>query len=603
MPNGIYDPRKWKSNADLRLIISETPMGDFETLDEKIMALRFGLETRPLCVVCNQQFTSVVTPNASAPTGFRRCCSKSCAANDTLTKDSTKATLKKRYGGHHMKNPTLVARYTEDAKRNGSYAKAKETMLSKYGVTSMFADVSTQRKIKETNRQRYGVENPMQDADILNKAKSTTIDRHGTFFNPTKSKQTMLEKYGTDNIASLDSVKKKRAETVKKNYGVEHPAQADEVKDTTRRTNLSRYGVAHPMQADSVKSRMQAAHRKTIFERLKCKLDGVVTPLFDLNDFSGTHAEYKWQCNTCDSIFEDHLQDGRVPRCFKCHPLKFGALENDLRESIEAQFGIKTERTVKICGDSKYEIDIFVPDKMIGIEFNGAYWHSDKFKSPTYHQDKTLLAKDNEIQLIHVFEDQWISNREKVLSLLAAKLGVNQTIGARKCTVNYITPKQSREFLESNHLDGSARGAAVHVGLFQKDELVMVASFGKSRFDRKYDWELYRLASLASRTITGGVSKIVKFFREKHPGTLMTYVDLSHSTGNGYLRAGFEFVGTTGPGYFYLDKNLQRISRYAAQKKHLNNILGTTDLSESEAALSLGLTKIWNCGNAIFAIK
>jgi hypothetical protein len=53
------------------------------------------------------------------------------------------------------------------------------------------------------------------------------------------------------------------------------------------------------------------------------------------------------------------------------------------------------------------ELDILIPQKNIAIEFNGLYWHSNKFKKRDYHQIKTELCDEKNIQLIHIFEDEW----------------------------------------------------------------------------------------------------------------------------------------------------------------------------------------------------
>ena len=63
-----------------------------------------------------------------------------------------------------------------------------------------------------------------------------------------------------------------------------------------------------------------------------------------------------------------------------------------------------------------YEIDIFIEDLKIGIEYNGIYWHSDKFKNNNLHYNKLMLCKDNGIKLIQIFEDEWNDNKEIVLS-------------------------------------------------------------------------------------------------------------------------------------------------------------------------------------------
>ena len=50
------------------------------------------------------------------------------------------------------------------------------------------------------------------------------------------------------------------------------------------------------------------------------------------------------------------------------------------------------------------EIDIYLPDKRIAIEFNGNYWHSELVTDKYYHQEKTLQCIDNNIHLVHIFE-------------------------------------------------------------------------------------------------------------------------------------------------------------------------------------------------------
>ena len=55
-------------------------------------------------------------------------------------------------------------------------------------------------------------------------------------------------------------------------------------------------------------------------------------------------------------------------------------------------------KTKYILPDGK-EIDIYLPDEKVGIEYNGLYWHSEKFKDINYHYDKYKFFKDNGINL------------------------------------------------------------------------------------------------------------------------------------------------------------------------------------------------------------
>ena len=55
-----------------------------------------------------------------------------------------------------------------------------------------------------------------------------------------------------------------------------------------------------------------------------------------------------------------------------------------------------------------YELDIYLPEIGIAIEFNGLHWHSDKYKNKNYHLVKYERCLENEIELIQVWEDDWL---------------------------------------------------------------------------------------------------------------------------------------------------------------------------------------------------
>lgn len=52
-----------------------------------------------------------------------------------------------------------------------------------------------------------------------------------------------------------------------------------------------------------------------------------------------------------------------------------------------------------------FELDIFIPDIKLAIDFNGIYWHSIIFKDIYYHQRKTACCRKCGISMLHIFED------------------------------------------------------------------------------------------------------------------------------------------------------------------------------------------------------
>lgn len=71
------------------------------------------------------------------------------------------------------------------------------------------------------------------------------------------------------------------------------------------------------------------------------------------------------------------------------------------------------------------ELDIVIPSRKLAFEYNGLYRHSSYFcKDSNYHIAKTNECLQKGIQLIHIFEDDWIYNENVVKSRIRNLLGV-----------------------------------------------------------------------------------------------------------------------------------------------------------------------------------
>ena len=64
------------------------------------------------------------------------------------------------------------------------------------------------------------------------------------------------------------------------------------------------------------------------------------------------------------------------------------------------------------------ELDIFIPNKNIAVEFDGIYWHSEIVKDNDYHINKTITCEKRGIRLIHIFEDEWLEHADIIKSML-----------------------------------------------------------------------------------------------------------------------------------------------------------------------------------------
>lgn len=258
------------------------------------------------------------------------------------------------------------------------------------------------------------------------------------------------------------------------------------------------------------------------------------------------------------------------------------------------------------------ELDIYIPELNIAVEYNGIYTHlwrpnaksESSQKGPKFHLNKTIACEKQGIQLIHIFSDQWNKNQSAVKTILMAKLGANKTIFARKCEIRTPSVHEKNQFLDSYHLQ-SADKSKYHFGLYYSDELVALMTFGSSRYNKNYKWELIRYCGKFGISVVGGFSKLLKHFMKNHNGSIISYADRCYSDGGVYEMNGFSLTKINRPGYYYVNLNKgSRINRRMYTKKRILQLIGITSSLKSEAELTeeLGLKKIFDCGTLTYTI-
>lgn len=284
---------------------------------------------------------------------------------------------------------------------------------------------------------------------------------------------------------------------------------------------------------------------------------------------------------------------------------KISKEENTLYEYIKSIYDgniIQSNRSIL----SGKELDIYLPDYKIAIEYNGLYSHQHRpsetkeclIKGKSYHLQKTLDCAKQGIHLLQFYSDEWLLKKDIVKSVIASKLNLNQKIFARKCEKIIIETHQKNNFLNDNHIQGEDK-SKIKLGLLYEDDLVCVMTFCKSRFNKNYKWELSRFSNKMGINVIGGFSKLLKWFRKDYDGNIVSYADRRYSNGNVYLKNGFENIRVNSPSYYYIDKNCnKRYNRMMFQKK----IIGAYDCTEYEKAREMGYNKIYDCGTICFGL-
>lgn len=320
---------------------------------------------------------------------------------------------------------------------------------------------------------------------------------------------------------------------------------------------------------------------------------------YSLTQYTKAHEKIKITCRVhgeFEQLAYMHLQsEYSCPRCV-------AELTSSLAEKEIVSFLQQYYSDEIIANDRDTfgyrEIDILIPGINLGIEFNGNYWHTEAIVGKDHHLHKSDLADDKGIKLIQIFEHQWNNKRDIVKSRLLSVIGANKKIHARKTEIVNLSTDDKNNFLEKTHIQGKDN-SSICLGLTSDDVLVACMTFGKSRYDKNFDYELIRFSSDLNTNVVGGAGKLFKEFRKNYSGSVISYADRQWSTGEMYKHLGFRMDGKTTAGYFYYHINNKTThSRLAFQKHRLKEMpFYNENLSEYDIMKMNGYERIWNSGN------
>ena len=491
--------------------------------------------------------------------------------------------------------------YNSRIKLNFSDEKKKDIKERTSQTRLNFSD-EKKKDIKERTSQTRLNFSDEKKKDILNKMKLTCTKRHGVdniFKKKEYIKECIKNKYDVNNPSNLKWVRKKISEKQKiiqnlpktrekikqtnlERYGVEHYAQSDEYKNKSKQTNLERYGVLNHKQLHyNEETRNALSSGDNLREYIKLH-----------NIKSNPELSKSLNIQECTSLqyLKKYNIQGLINR-------NISHYEDEITSWLN-EFNINITNNKRIINNK--EIDIFLPDYNIGIEFNGNYWHSDIFRDKRYHQQKSTEAKNNDIFLYHIFEYEWKNNKEKIKKHLANILNLNKNkIYARKCIIGEIEDnKIKKEFLNKNHLQGDDK-STIKIGLYYDNQLVEIMTFCKPRFNNNYQYELSRLCTVSGCNVIGGADKLFKYFLKTYnPKSIISYSNFAKNVGSIYNKLGFDYINLTDPNYVWC-KNDIVLSRYQTQKSKLlkDGFVGNT---EDEIMKSQGFFKIYDCGNHVY---
>ncbi len=517
-----------------------------DIFSQKVYHYILNLTEIPICLKCNKNLQRYKGFNI----GYDNFCSKSCASSNSF---------------------------------KSGYKKRVINTIEKYGVKHTSQLKSVKDKIKSTNLERHGVEYAAQNPDILNKIKETNIDRYGVEF-PLQNKS-IYKKLVDSGVTSWSNLPK----NIK--YRKEN--------------SLLKYGVEWPIQSNEVKEKIKVSKTKSISIKIE--------ELYEKND-SVDFIEYKdgmskFKCLICEKnfdissslLYQRHIKHD-ITICTHCNKLNDRTTSGHLEICNYLQeIGINYKINVR---DIPYEIDIYLPDNKIGIEFNGIYWHSEIIKEKNYHIKKRKNCISKGIDLIQIWEDDWKYKKDIIKSIISSRLKKSSSVKwSRKLKIERIRDENLvKDFLNTNHLQGWSL-SAIKYGLFEGDDLISIMTFSKSRINvNSSGWELVRFCNKINYTVLGSFNKLIKkFIKDNSPESLISYSDNDIFNGESYERFDMS-KSMESPNYWWCDGKI-RHNRWKFRKDILVKEGNDKSLTSTEIMINKGYFRCWGSGTTRWGIK
>jgi hypothetical protein len=200
------------------------------------------------------------------------------------------------------------------------------------------------------------------------------------------------------------------------------------------------------------------------------------------------------------------------------------------------------------------------------------YWHSDALgKYECYHIGKTEVAKEKNIELIHIFEHQWKYKEDLVKDYILKHLNLQSSeIDLSLCNIQEVSKEESLIFHTDNNLYDS-QTSDINLGLHFMNECVALISINK--FESHY--EITTLSMKRDFYNKDVYKYLLNHFETNYPKKdIHCKSDIALPIKNILEYLGFSFYKREFPkGYYFNPSNLDILNKEQI-KDILHNYLG-----------------------------
>jgi hypothetical protein len=555
------------ANNDYKKLLNEW-YGSIPTF-EQIFLLISGLNSRPLCPICSD----FIVLNKGHK-NYSKTCSKKCSAK-----------LQKKTG---------------DKQR--SIEKSKKTNMERYGAESYTKTEDFRKKYTSTMLKKYGVEHALQNTNLMNKKIRTDSSLYGGI--PLRNEIIKKRHAESIKIRSLNNA----YELVTRCMNIHNDKYTYSVyENTTNKVEIvcpehgifkqsliiHSYGHGCPDCANKQNGLNSRTSPTEFFNNCRIKHDNRY--LYDEETYIKSTELIKIVCQQHGEFWQracDHLHGGHG--CPKCGNTESKA-EREIKEFLESLYVKVHSRRRDLI--PPLEIDLFLPEYNIAIEYCGLLWHSSKYgKDSEYHIKKHIMCEENNIQLITIFEDEWKETPNKVMSLLQHFVGKSpRGDSASKCTIKEIPWIMAKSFLTEHHILGSGTPGTYYIGAFDREQKLVSVMVFSSKFNERGLVDVVKLKKFVTdeKSHMGLTRKMLKWSIKKYGLIkIIAFVDRRWFSGSSLLKSGFSIIEKTNPSLWWTDFR----KRYHERHFRKVNLIQSTNKTKRVLLEEKGIYPIWDCG-------
>lgn len=551
------------------------------------------------CCICGKRCLVPANKLSQISNFEQYCCSKQCSVKRGLkTKNRNAFDCVCSICGKHFKSVNKFSHICND-QHYGICAVCGKQFELNYPYTRKTCSENCREVLaSKTTKSRYGVDNAFNLPDVRTKAKASVKAKYGAdnYFQSDAGQQYLRTRWQDPKSAQL--LKEHQKATFQKHYGYDWGLQVPDIKVKARQTLLDKYGVDNISRSRYFYSKINSEPTdEQIGNLILFKSDPI--QFLDSLNYKPSLKDLSSLLGIRDSSVGYLIDQLEVPQDRIKYVYSY--MEDEVFEFLQSlNLDIVIQRnTFKVI--TPYELDLYIPEYRLAIECNPTSTHNSSFGAWSvednplprdYHQMKTNLCEKQGIQLFHIFGYEWAHKRDIIKSMISNILhNTKHVIYARNTQIKPVTYIDSYKFLEENHRQGNTVNS-IRLGLYYQNELVSLMTFGKMRQTIGIEntsgltYELSRFCSKLAINVVGGASKLfAHFIKIYNPDTVISFSDRAHTLGHLYEILGFEQIRQSDPGYVWVRLNDDTAwSRVNAQKKNIKSFLkdNNIDLSKTE---------------------